>query len=74
MTTVNLSDSGDPVHLTMPSLHRIPSLLKRWLLGTHQGAVSDQHLAYFLDEYTFRFNRKTSNFVGFYSIISHSKL
>ena len=35
------------------------SLLKRWLLGTHQGAVEPQHLAYYLDEFTFRFNRRT---------------
>jgi transposase-like protein len=40
--------------------HLVASLLKRWLLGTHQGAVSHEHLAYYLDEYTFRFNRRTS--------------
>jgi transposase-like protein len=40
--------------------HMVTSLLKRWLLGTHQGAVSHEHLAYYLDEYTFRFNRRTS--------------
>lgn len=49
----NLSDSGDPAHVVMPGVHRIASLLKRWLLGTHQGAVSDKHLDYYLDEYTF---------------------
>ena len=42
----------------MPRVHRIAGLLKRWLLGTHQGAVAPQHLPYYLDEYTFRFNRR----------------
>jgi len=37
----------------MPGAHRIAALLKRWLLGIHQGAVSDKHLDYYLDEYTF---------------------
>jgi len=55
-----LSDSGDPAHVLMPGVHRVASLLKRWLLGTHQGAVSNRHLDYYLDEYTFRFNRRTS--------------
>lgn len=55
-----LSDSGDPAHVLMPGVHRVASLLKRWLLGTHQGAVSPQHLDYYLDEFTFRFNRRTS--------------
>jgi transposase-like protein len=44
----------------LPNCHRVASLLKRWLLGTHQGAVSHEHLAYYLDEFTFRFNRRTS--------------
>ena len=55
-----LSGSGDPAHVAMPGVHRIASLLKRWLLGTHQGAVSKKHIDYYLDEYTFRFNRRTS--------------
>ena len=44
----------------MPRVHRVISLLKRWLIGTHQGAVSHKHLEYYLDEFTFRFNRRTS--------------
>ena len=44
----------------MPRVHRVASLLKRWLLGTHQGAVSRKHLDYYLDEFTFRFNRRAS--------------
>jgi len=44
----------------LPACHRVASLLKRWLLGTHQGAVRPEHLASYLDEFTFRFNRRTS--------------
>ena len=56
--TVNLSASGNPAHVALPGVHRISSLLKRLLIGTHQGAVSGKHLDYYLDEYTFRFNRR----------------
>ena len=48
----------------MPRVHRVASLLKRWLIGTHQGAVSRKHLDYYLDEFTFRFNRRRSNSRG----------
>lgn len=48
----------------LPRVHRVVSLLKRWLLGTHQGAVSRVHLDYYLDEFTFRFNRRTSRHRG----------
>ena len=44
----------------LPRVHRVASLLKRWLLGTHQGAVGHQYLDYYLDEFTFRFNRRKS--------------
>jgi hypothetical protein len=40
----------------LPAVHRVAALLKRWLLGTHQGAVHPAHLDYYLDEFTFRFN------------------
>jgi transposase-like protein len=71
---VNLSDSDDPAHVVMPGIHRISALLKRWLLGTHQGAVSGKHLDYYLDEYTFRFNRRTSKARGllFYRLLQQS--
>jgi transposase-like protein len=59
-----ISGSGQPAHTLLPGPHRIASLLKRWLLGTHQGAVSREHLDYYLDEYTFRFNRRTSKARG----------
>jgi transposase-like protein len=48
----------------LPRVHRVISLLKRWLLGTHQGAISHQHLEYYLDEFTFRFNRRKSGSRG----------
>jgi hypothetical protein len=44
----------------LPHVHMIVSLLKRWLLGTHQGAVSEKHFQAYLDEYVFRFNRRKS--------------
>jgi transposase-like protein len=48
----------------LPRVHLVASLLKRWLLGTHQGAVSREHLDYYLDEFTFRFNRRHSRSRG----------
>jgi len=48
----------------LPRVHLVASLLKRWLLGTHQGAVAAPHLDYYLDEFTFRFNRRTSRSRG----------
>lgn len=48
----------------LPRVHRVVSLLKRWLLGTHQGAVTHAHLDYYLDEFTFRFNRRRSRHRG----------
>jgi transposase-like protein len=44
----------------LPRVHQVASLLKRWLLGTHQGGIAPDHLDYYLDEFTFRFNRRTS--------------
>ena len=68
---INVSESGDPAHVHLPGVHRIASLLKRWLLGTHQGSVRPKHLDYYLDEYTFRFNRRTSRARGllFYRLL-----
>jgi ISXO2 transposase-like protein len=48
----------------LPRVHLVASLLKRRLLGTHQGVVSFDHLDYYLDEFTFRFNRRTSRSRG----------
>ena len=57
----------------MPRVHRVASLLKRWLLGTHQGAVSREHLDYYLDEFTFRFNRRGRRAAASYSTGSSSR-
>ena len=58
----------------LPLVHQIASLLKRWLLGTNQGAVSHEQLNYYLDEYTFRFNRRTSQHRGklFYRLLQNA--
>jgi hypothetical protein len=42
-------------------VHRVASLVKRWILGTHHGAVQPEHLDAYLDEFVFRFNRRTSS-------------
>ena len=57
---INQSDEPYPAHVVMPGVHRVASLLKRWLLGTYQGAVSNDHLDHYLDEFTVRFNRRDS--------------
>jgi hypothetical protein len=62
----NLSASGDPAHVAMPHVHRVASLVQRWLLGTHQGAISHDQLDYLPRRvpYTFRFNRRRSRHRG----------
>lgn len=63
-----------PAHVSLPGVHRVISLLKRWLLGTHQGAVDPRHVDYYLDEFTFRFNRRSSGSRGmlFYRLLQQS--
>lgn len=58
----------------LPRVHRVVSLLKRWLLGTLHGRVSPEHLDYYLDEFTFRFNRRTSASRGklFYRLLQQA--
>lgn len=58
----------------LPRVNLVASLLKRWLLGTHQGAVSPGHLDYYLDEFTFRFNRRNSGSRGllFYRLLEQA--
>lgn len=60
--------------VVLPRVHRVASLLKRWVLGTHQGAISHQHLVYYLDEFTFRFNRRKSHSRGklFYRLVQQA--
>jgi transposase-like protein len=58
----------------LPRVHLVVSLLKRWLVGTHQGAISLRHLDYYLDEFTFRFNRRKSRSRGklFYRLVQQA--
>lgn len=67
-------DSPEPAHVNLPGVHMIGSLLKRWLTGTLHYAVTQEHLAYYLDEYTFRFNRRTSTSRGllFYRLLQQA--
>lgn len=58
----------------LPLVGRVASLLKRWLLGTHQGAIRPSHLDYYLDEFIFRFNRRMSGSCGllFYRLVEQA--
>ena len=73
-TRTLLSSSGDPAHVSMPAVHRVASLLKRWLLGTHQGSVRVEQLDRYLDEFSFRFNRRSSRSRGllFYRLLAQA--
>ena len=70
----NISSSGDPEHVSMPGVHRIAALLKRWLLGTHQRSVTAAHLDAYLHEFAFRFNRRHSRRRGllFLRLLQHA--
>ena len=67
-------------HLTedtlLPHVHTVISLIKRWIMGTMQGACSQEYLSYYLDEYTFRFNRRKSKSRGllFYRLLQNAVL
>ena len=67
---------GRKVSDLLPHVHIVVSLLKRWILGTHQGSVSKKHIGYYLDEFTFRFNRRTSSYRGklFYRLLENAVL
>ena len=66
--------SPDAAIQLLPRVHLVASLLKRWLLGTHQGAIQPEHLDYYLDEFTFRFNRRNSASRGklFYRLVEQA--
>lgn len=70
----SIAASGDPAHVVMPRVHRVAALLDRWILGTYQGSVTTKHLDYYLDEFTFRFNRRTSRDRGllFYRLLEQA--
>ena len=71
--TVHLG-SDTPAHKSMPGVHRVASLLQRWMMGTHHGAVQPKQLDYYLDEFVFRFNRRTSRSRGllFYRLLQQA--
>jgi len=71
---VSVSARGDPAHVALPGVHTVASLLKRWLLGTHQGSVTAAHLDAYLDEFAFRFNRRKSRRRGmlFYRLLENA--
>jgi transposase-like protein len=70
----NISQSEKKAAEMLPHIHLVVSLIKRWLLGTHQGAVSPKHLTGYLDEYAFRFNRRLSTHRGklFYRLMQQA--
>ena len=61
-------------HVSMAGVHRVASLIERWILGTHHGAVQPEHLDAYLDEFVFRFNRRTSSSRGmlFYRLLQQA--
>lgn len=61
---VNLRGDGSLAVELLPSVHLVVSLFQRWLLNTHQGAVQPEYLPHYLEEFTFRFNRRTARFRG----------
>lgn len=63
-----------PAHVSMAGVHRVASLVKRWILGTHHGSVQPEHLDAYLDEFVFRFNRRTSGSRGllFYRLLQQA--
>lgn len=71
---IAISRTGKPASASMPHVHRVLALLKRWLLGTHQGSVQPHQLDYYLDEFTFRFNRRHSRHPGllFYRLVQEA--
>jgi transposase-like protein len=66
--------SDTPAHVSMAGVHRVAALLKRWILGTHHGSVQPGHLDAYLDEFVFRFNRRSSASRGmlFYRLLQQS--
>ena len=61
---INLATGWGDAVLRLPAIHLVFGLAKRWLLGTHHGAVRPKHLQAYLDEYVFRFNRRTAKSIS----------
>jgi transposase-like protein len=71
---VSVVHATEPAHELLPGVHRVASLLKRWLAGTMHHGVAWTHLDYYLDEFTFRFNRRTADKRGllFYRLLQQA--
>jgi hypothetical protein len=69
-----IGPSGQQAHELLPAVHRVASLVQRWLLDTHQGGVKPAHMQAYLDEFTFRFNRRRSRARGmlFYRLLDQA--
>ncbi|OEZ97412.1 IS1595 family transposase [Duganella phyllosphaerae] len=67
-------ESDVAAHVSMPGVHRVAALLKRWILGTHHGAIQPAHVDAYLDEFVFRFNRRSSSSRGmlFYRLLQQA--
>lgn len=72
--SINIKGSGKQAHELMPVVHRVAALLKRWLLSTHQGGGALSHVDYYLDEFSFRWNRRSSKHRGllFYRLVQQA--
>jgi transposase-like protein len=46
-----VSKGSDLARVVLPAVHRVASLVKRWLLGTHHGGIGAQHVEAYLDEF-----------------------
>jgi transposase-like protein len=70
----NIAKENTEGHAVMPRVHLVASLVKRWRMGTYQGSISAEHLDYYLDEFTFRFNRRKSRSRGklFYRLLQQA--
>ena len=71
---IKLSTSWGDAVLRLPAIHLVFGLAKRWLLGTHHGAVGAKHLPAYLDEFVFRFNRRTATNIShrFARLVEHA--
>jgi transposase-like protein len=67
----SIKNYGKEANEVLPGVHRVAALVKRWLMGTHQGSCEEDHLQAYLDEFAFRFNRRKSAHRGmlFYRLI-----
>ena len=66
--------SDVPAHVSIAGVHRVAALVQRWILGTHHGSIQPEHLDAYLDEFVFRFNRRTSKSRGmlFYRLLQQA--